>query len=555
MAVTSIDKLLCYTREHDVGLLPLASPTTQIGAGSLSGSADPSIGFTFYFDGVAYTTYHVRPYGFVRLAGTLTSANNANLFSTSPDVLLAPWYDGLRTAYVTGYVKTEVQGSAPWRRHVVEWACHMVSGHSATNNDTVTFQCVLYETTNRVEYRYGPRVRTGSPTGTVSASIGLKGDTSVVSTNRRDLWVFALALGGSSSATTANLTAASYDALAERFAYVIEPAYPMCGRFLPVGDELLSGIVGPDAEPLRSYANNVNWHYCHHTPAAANWLADLHDGVLQSGMVTTVVPFEPSQDALDYLAHFTTYNDTSTTLSLKIWESSLTSPRWDVDADWTTIATDGKAAVSGWQEWDDIPLTPSTGTTWLRIQVEIGTGDGQLVGGLIHPEVLDEPPTSPTAIGWTRMGLGLLVARANMPVGPEYLNRLWTNTALVMRDRKQVGFAGVRPIGADYEIEAITPRPARPLNHFPMSLVGQGGATLEVRAYAASFSGTGYIHVRSSGGGTVTLTVPDAAGAFTGLTASLEVIGEHAVITAVYEPPAGGSLQIGALVGIWTPGD
>lgn len=552
MAVTSLSQMLLSTRNTDAGLIAIVAPTTVLGPNS-TGNGTANWVFDFVFDGVGYTAGNVSATGRLRLAGTSVSTNNADLFGSDANIILAPWWDDLKTAESTGAVVFEVQGTAPWRRCVLQWDCYLVSSQTAADHDRVKYQVVLYETSNRVEYRYGPRVRTGSPGGTPSASIGLKGLTVVDTNNYRNLRTFELALGGANTSTT-SLGTSQFDTLSEKFVYAIEPAYPMCGRFLPCGDELLSGIVGPDAEPLRTFANNVNWHYCHHTPSPANWLAELQDGVLQSGLVTEVVPIHPSQDGLEYRAHFRSYNDTSANLDLKLWGSALASPRWDVDADWADLGSPGKVAVSEWQDWDDVTISITSAHRWLRIQMQISTGVGAVVSGLVHPVVLTEPPNT-TAIGWTRMGIGILAAHSNMPVGPEWMNRCWKNIALVLRDRRQVAFSMVRPLGSVYAISAVVSRPSRTMTFFPLALTGQGGATLSVRAYASAYGGPGKIHIRSSGGGTVTLTVPDAGGVYTGLTATFEVLGESPVVAVTYEPAVSGSLRVASIVGIWTPGD
>jgi len=155
----------------DGGLLTLASPTTLIGAGlDDDSSASTAIGFTFNLDGIACTHFVANANGWASLSGSLPSSlyDNAEMTGTgTTGPILAPWWDDMRTAITTGYVKTELQGTAPNRVRVIEWSCFGNYGQNATDNDTLTFQACLHED-GTIVFRYAPVVTTGSPTRTAS---------------------------------------------------------------------------------------------------------------------------------------------------------------------------------------------------------------------------------------------------------------------------------------------------------------------------------------------------------------------------------------------------
>ncbi|MCC6623357.1 MAG: hypothetical protein IT385_19010, partial [Deltaproteobacteria bacterium] len=144
MAITSLTKMLITRRTTDRELIPLDSPTTAVGANSTTIATGISIGFTFRFDGVNYTTCALSPRGFLRFAGTVTSGTN-NLSSSDSNVLLAPWWDAIETAVTVGYIKYETMGTAPWRIFVAEWYCNLSDTYDGTNYVRAKFQVVLYE--------------------------------------------------------------------------------------------------------------------------------------------------------------------------------------------------------------------------------------------------------------------------------------------------------------------------------------------------------------------------------------------------------------------------
>ncbi len=180
--------------EDGVGLIPLVSPTTIHGAGVDDGySGAVPIGFDFEFDGVVYTQLDmVSTNSYARLTGSVDSLDNTKLYDVagSVDVILSPWWDDTETEDAVGYVKRETLGAEPSRRFVVEWRVLQQHNHTPTDKRVLIFQVVLYETSNRVEFRYAVPIVTGSPNSISSASVGVKRDTSgpAVAGNCRDFY-------------------------------------------------------------------------------------------------------------------------------------------------------------------------------------------------------------------------------------------------------------------------------------------------------------------------------------------------------------------------------
>lgn len=149
-----------------------------------------SLGFTFNFGGINYTTVRVQSNGMLEFAGTTTAYINSPLPLTGAggepniDATMLPLWDDL---YQSGsQLRYKTLGSAPNRVFVVSWNavpyyCYGGSGCSWTNQTTsisATFQVQIYEQGQFV-YRYGPNDGSGgahsaSPTQSnpAGASVG-----------------------------------------------------------------------------------------------------------------------------------------------------------------------------------------------------------------------------------------------------------------------------------------------------------------------------------------------------------------------------------------------
>lgn len=199
----------------DGALLTLSAPTTRIGANVGNGSATSvAIGFTFRFNGVDYTTIsEINSNGFICLNSTaIAGDDNTVMEAANTYIVLAPWWDDLQTSSApnNGGVFTEVLGSAPTRKLVIEWRCDASFSNVWTAfSERVKFQAVLYESGGKVEYRYNSPtvgiVPYGAPGS--SASCGVKVDTSVSQPgNIRDFFGTSGTPAGSTGPFTTNLT-------------------------------------------------------------------------------------------------------------------------------------------------------------------------------------------------------------------------------------------------------------------------------------------------------------------------------------------------------------
>ena len=147
---------------------------TDLGAGAIGddvGEGNLPIGFTFNYNGAAYTVFGARSNGLIELGQTtpaLTGFFGNNL--TTNANCIAPLWDDNNTTGATITYKTN--GVAPNQVLTVQFTGMHVGSTGSATNPTIDFQIKLYETTGVVEFVYGS---TSAALVGTSASIGLSG--------------------------------------------------------------------------------------------------------------------------------------------------------------------------------------------------------------------------------------------------------------------------------------------------------------------------------------------------------------------------------------------
>jgi hypothetical protein len=487
VAVTDLDRLVIYSRSDDRDLIPLSSPTTSTGANSTTIATGIAIGFTFTFDGVDYTTCALSPRGYLRLAGTIDSATNSGLYASDANVVLAPWWDDLETKTSGGYVKHETQGTAPFRRFVAEWYCNLDAGYNVSDYAAAKFQCVLYETVNRFELRYGARETAGTPANTGTASIGCKGVTSVATDNYRDLAVDNLALGASKTTTTANRR--HYAGEWPATTYVSEPNWPQTGRYIDLATADITGLQGPYVDPFWTFANNVNWLYCNHTPALINftpWRPWSKAGAIDNPI--HVVPVTPSADDLTYRFWIESWANSVAAFSCEVGFDDAADPQPATDADWTVETTATGPTGSGLQSWTMFELVVPASTAFVRFK--FAKTNVKIQSILAAPSQIDDwdpldvfGALNTYASGFVPMGIGQFRQRG-AALHPEYLNRAWRNVARICSDRRQMIWSCVEGNDSDYALTTAQ-HTTRTIGVAPLSLgVEWPAQDVQVEVYA-----------------------------------------------------------------------
>ena len=170
MSTAALDNYYLYRKTSDTGRLSLSSPTAVHAAGVDSNiSSLINIGFTFNFNNTDYTQFAVSTDGYVELGARSGNDYTNDLIQVGSRILLCPWWDDLRTRAGGTGVRYELQGSSGSRKLIIDFHCQIQWNATAPE---LKFQCVLYEGTNRIEFRYDDP--DSSAVGNSSASCGVK---------------------------------------------------------------------------------------------------------------------------------------------------------------------------------------------------------------------------------------------------------------------------------------------------------------------------------------------------------------------------------------------
>ena len=158
-----------FSTSTGAALDPMLGATTISPADRDDGvSAVQSIGFSFVFEGTTYTQYSASVDGFIRLGGTQASSQYINAIANTTNIpKLFPYWDDLALGS-NGTIRTALAGTSPNQIRIIEWFGTVPRSTTGTANST--FQLLIYETTNQIEFRYGSML---GPTA--SASVGIRG--------------------------------------------------------------------------------------------------------------------------------------------------------------------------------------------------------------------------------------------------------------------------------------------------------------------------------------------------------------------------------------------
>lgn len=109
------------------------------------------LGFTFRFYGVDYAGVSVSSNGYLTFdSNSAAQINQAIPSPMPPNTIIAPLWDDL-SPNANGTIRYEVRGTAPNRRFIVQWK----NVPQFLISDSNTFQAVLFESGNCIEFRYG----------------------------------------------------------------------------------------------------------------------------------------------------------------------------------------------------------------------------------------------------------------------------------------------------------------------------------------------------------------------------------------------------------------
>lgn len=215
-----------YSSSAGATLDPMTGATTIVASDvDDAGSSVQNIGFTFNYEAVPYTQFSASPDGFLKLGTPAVADQFTNaIVSTTNTPKLFPYWDDVATG-TTGSVNFVVTGTAPNRILVVQWFVTVPRNTTGAANSTM--QAWLYETSGRIDFRYGAGVGPSA-----DASIGING---VVPTN----FISITSPANTSSTLTANNTNTVFPASGTM--YIFLPPPPCVA---PPGGGTVSGPAG-----------------------------------------------------------------------------------------------------------------------------------------------------------------------------------------------------------------------------------------------------------------------------------------------------------------------
>lgn len=133
-----------------------------------------NIGFPFHYRGVTYTDLTISSQGFVGLGSALQSYCQPppiNIPAAACNNLLVPLGAAVRGNPGGGVVKRTL-GTAPNRVYVVQWQNYRFKD-APIDSESFNFQLRLYETSDVIEFVYGPFTKNSTER---SVQVGLRGD-------------------------------------------------------------------------------------------------------------------------------------------------------------------------------------------------------------------------------------------------------------------------------------------------------------------------------------------------------------------------------------------
>ena len=131
--------------------------------------------FSFSFYCVQYSTIYVNDSGVINFADQNQTYVNSCLpatISTLP-TFIAPYWDDLFPSALGAAIYYQVKGASPNRRMIIQW--NNVTRFGGSGGD-ITFQVILYETTNKILFQYQDVTISELGHLGASATVGVQGD-------------------------------------------------------------------------------------------------------------------------------------------------------------------------------------------------------------------------------------------------------------------------------------------------------------------------------------------------------------------------------------------
>ncbi|UOR04257.1 T9SS type A sorting domain-containing protein [Hymenobacter aerilatus] len=193
-----------YTSENVAGTYTdLGSAGTAIATANTddANSTAQNIGFSFRYNEQNFTQFVLNTNGYLRLG---SAAPSTTYFFSDPDNfrggpldsnnaadvnLLLPFNEDLTAGTSPTEYRVATTGTAPNRVCTIQWknVSDKARGSNASQYANLSFQVKLYETSNTIEFVYGPATGGSTPVPYKTVAIGIKGNNAAGSNSAADV--------------------------------------------------------------------------------------------------------------------------------------------------------------------------------------------------------------------------------------------------------------------------------------------------------------------------------------------------------------------------------
>lgn len=197
---------------------------TEITGGTVLGTATNDnesfnaipLGFTFTYNGVAYTEVSIQSNGFLAMGSTVNTSYQAISSGTGTNNVVAALNRDIKSRD-NGELMYLMTSSATDSVFTVQWK-HYRRSATATVNDDFNFQIQLHRTGNKVVYVYGA-FSTVTNTAAQAIQVGLRGDSNADFNNRTTSTDWSATNAGTAANNFCVLSATVYPALGLKFTF------------------------------------------------------------------------------------------------------------------------------------------------------------------------------------------------------------------------------------------------------------------------------------------------------------------------------------------------
>jgi len=212
-----------YSFSQSAGTYSPITGGTVLGVPTNDDTSFPNnpIGFTFWYNGVAYSSFSVNSNGFIAMGGTISSSYTSLSTGASNNVIAGLNAD-LQGEPAIGELRYQTIGTAPNRTLVVQWS-NYDNWSSSTNTNLYNFQIRLEESSNVVNVTYG----TSTPNQVRTFQVGLRGNSSADFNNREianGLHTWSTSIAGTSNTATCEMNSTLAPASGQIYSWTPPPA-------------------------------------------------------------------------------------------------------------------------------------------------------------------------------------------------------------------------------------------------------------------------------------------------------------------------------------------